>query len=577
VVSDVEPTRLDQLERRVRELEHAIASLRAAPQSGRPTPPPESISGAAPDATPAAWAPPAVVPQRPTIAVTELHRADVRIDSETILKWGGVGLVVLAVGFAVSTAISRGWIGPELQLAGALLLSAGLVVAGWRLRSTRPGWTHALCAAGVVSGFTTVASTLFRDQAADAVAYASTVVIAAIGIGLARRLPSLSTAAATVVAATIGWLVIGGDDPAVVASSLWMAVLVGGAIALALDRRWHLLRPLSEVVGMIALVGLAGSAGSSGERIVVVAVAAALAGALMWVPSLGDLSSAWQQFEVQLAIATTPWMLGVVTAAYEFDDDRPVGVAALAIAALVAVAAALVRARLQRAHFISLLVGASVGVSIGLGLLLSTEAALVGLAVQGAGLVVLGGALGHNLRVYVNAGVVTGLVAISVGVRMIEAWSDDGSAADDVAHLAMIVAVAAAGWLTKHRQVQMITGAVVLALVLDWLGSVLVHVPQGQAAVSASWAVVGTAVLVFGAVRKIHEVAVAGLLVLGMTVAKLLTVDLHEVDTLWRAALFLLIGLGFLRLGFLLPRLTGSDRRQSPESVDRVEHEVERR
>ena len=43
--------------------------------------------------------------------------------------------------------------------------------------------------------------------------------------------------------------------------------------------------------------------------------------------------------------------------------------------------------------------------------------------------------------------------------------------------------------------------------------------------------------------------------VLGITVAKLLTVDLREVDTLWRAGLFMMIGLGFLRLGFVLPTL----------------------
>ena len=80
---------------------------------------------------------------------------------------------------------------------------------------------------------------------------------------------------------------------------------------------------------------------------------------------------------------------------------------------------------------------------------------------------------------------------------------------------------------------------------------------QGQAAVSVSWAVVGTAVLIAGAVRKIPELGSAGLAVLALTVAKLLTVDLQEVDTLWRAGLFFVVGLGIMRLGFLLPKLTG--------------------
>ena len=57
---------------------------------------------------------------------------------------------------------------------------------------------------------------------------------------------------------------------------------------------------------------------------------------------------------------------------------------------------------------------------------------------------------------------------------------------------------------------------------------------------------------------------------LGITVAKLLTVDLQEVDTLWRAGLFFVIGLGFLRLGFLLPRLTGGPAAPSEAEPDTI-------
>ena len=42
---------------------------------------------------------------------------------------------------------------------------------------------------------------------------------------------------------------------------------------------------------------------------------------------------------------------------------------------------------------------------------------------------------------------------------------------------------------------------------------------------------------------------------------------MQEVDTLWRAGLFFLVGLGLMRLGFLLPRLTGAE----PETVSERE------
>ena len=122
-----------------------------------------------------------------------------------------------------------------------------------------------------------------------------------------------------------------------------------------------------------------------------------------------------------------------------------------------------------------------------------------------------------------------------------------------------MAALAVAGWETRKRELRQLAQAAVLAFALTWLGSVLVHLPQGQAAVSVSWAIVGTAVLVTGATQKIPRFGAAGLGVLALTVGKLLTVDLQEVDALWRAGLFFVIGLAIMRLGFLLPRLTGLD------------------
>jgi uncharacterized membrane protein len=107
-------------------------------------------------------------------------------------------------------------------------------------------------------------------------------------------------------------------------------------------------------------------------------------------------------------------------------------------------------------------------------------------------------------------------------------------------------------------RVQRLTVLSVLVLIMVWLGSVLGHLLEGQAAVSVSWATIGIAALVFGAVRKVPGLGAVGLTVLGITVGKLLTVDLREVDTLWRAGLFFVVGVGILRLGFLLPALTGT-------------------
>ena len=566
-----DPTeRVDRLERELARLQSEVVELRAKVDHAASRPPESAAmrwappSAVAPIGTQASWPSPHVspsVPSQPGASGPAVGPALI-LDSEKVLKWGGVALVVLAVGFAVSTAISRGWIGPELQLAGALIVGFSLIGSGLRLRSTRPSWTHALCSGGVLALFTTFASDLFLDQANDTVAFVCT---AAIGLGallLARWVGSEWVGLSALAGGVVAWLVIGRDELPFHATLIWIMVLLATTLVLAVERRWLVLRLITLGSGLLTLLGLAGEVEHSDERTAIIVAAALLAAALFRVPSIGDLSTVWQQLEVQLAIAATPWLFAVVhLSALEGETDRVVGSVAIGIAAIGLVVAYGIRRSIQRAHFISLLVGASVTLSIGLAVLLSTTTAFVALAVQGAGLVVLSRSFERNLRVLINAAVLSTVAALFAVDQMIDAWTDDVPIGDDIAHAAIIVAVAVAAWLVGERIVLQLGALAVLALVLIWLGSVLVHLPQGQAVVSMSWAIVGITVFVTGAIRKLPEVGATGLAVIGLTVGKLLTVDLREVDTLWRAGLFFVVGIGIMRLGFLLPRLT----RDEPE------------
>lgn len=550
--------RVEELERDVARISSELAALKAD-VGGAPVPRQASA--------PAAWAPPS--PARstwptptltPIASVTSRRRPDVTMDSETVLKWGGVGLVVLAVGFAVSTAISRNWIGPELQLAGALLVGFGLIGAGLRVRENRPAWTHALCSGGVLALFTTFASDLFLDRANDVVAFAATAVIAAGALFLARTIRSEWVAAAALFGGAIGWAVIGDGDAPVGAYVAWYVLLVAAVIAISLERRWMAIRPAAHVVGMIATLGTSGLADTSSDQTLVGVATVVFAIGLVVVPSIGDLSSLWQQFEVQVAAAAAPWAFFVtMISTLEERSDRVIAIVALAIAAAAAGTALGLRQRLRHAHVVSLLLGASVTTSIGLSILLSTSAAFVALAIQAAGLVVMSRALDRNVRVLINAAVLAAISLVYVLIRMIDAWEDDVRVGHDIAHAVILVAIGVGVHQTGQRLVQRAGAAGLLALALIWLGSVLVHLPQGQAVVSVSWAVVGTAVFLAGVMTKRADAATAGLAVIGLTVGKLLTVDLREVDTLWRAGLFFVVGLGLMRLGFLLPRLTSDD------------------
>jgi uncharacterized membrane protein len=552
--------RIEQLERSVKQLESQLAYLRNRIENSPTVAPvarPSQVVAAWPAPTPRSAAQP--YSSRPTT-----NRADFELDSEAVLKWGGVGLVVLAVGFALSTAISRGWIGPELQLVGALVVAAGLIGSGLRLQTSRPAWTHALCSGGVLALFTTVASSLFLDQFNDDAALICIVAIGLGACGLSRVIPSEWLAGAALLGGLTAWFVVADGDLPIITSSIWFAVLVAAVIALCVEQGWFTVRLVAGAAGLIVILVLADEGQDTAERVAVLVAAALLYCSFVRVPSIGNLSSTVQQIEVQLAATAGPWAFAAIAIAFDLDDDASVGSVALGAAAATALVAYAARRWIHQAHVVSLLIGASVSLSIGLAILLSTTATFVALAVQGVGLIILSRTLGNSIRVVINAAAALVIASVFDVGDMINAWSYNDSVGDDVIHLAIIVALAVAAWQSRNRDVQRVGAVVVLAMLLIWLGSVLVHLPQGQAVVSVSWAVVGTVLLVVGAVRKRPDVGMVALIVLGLTVAKLLTVDLQEVDRLWRAGLFLLIGLAFLRLGFLLPRLTGG--RKEPDA-----------
>lgn len=558
VVSETSNPRIDALESRVARLEEMLAeSAAVAPASSLAEPtPPNALSSPPP---PLPGAQPVALPSSAPSEFREPR--GLNLDSEAVLKWGGVSLVVLAVGFAVSTAISEGWIGPELQLAGAVAISLALIGGGLHLRPTRLPWSRALCSGGIAALLTTGASDLFIDQASTDAAFAAIVVVGLGGFVLARIVPSEWVGIVAVTGGVIGWLVVGQAEPPLpfTATAVGLTVLVAVAIAVALERNWFGLRLLAHVVGLGGLVWLAAVADPGAEQVWTLVVAGAVAMSLLWVPSIGELGSLWQQLEVQLSAAVAPWAVLVVGLTFEMDTDIAIGSTGLVAAAAMTMLAIGLRTTIRLPHFVSLMLGASVSLTLGLAVLLSAEAAFVSIAVQGAGLIMVSKTMGESVRILVNAAVLLGVAAIFALGDGVNAWTDDTAYGPDIARFAIIVAIGFGLWLTRHRPTQQVGALGLLGLLLIWLGSVLVHLPEGQAVVSVSWAIVGTVILTGGAVRKISEVATVGLAVLALTVTKLLVVDMQEVDTLWRAGLFLAVGLGLMRLGFLLSRLTAVD------------------
>lgn len=553
-------------EHRIQALEDRIAALESVIETLRPSsstlPPPPTAEPQPPPPT----GPPVAMHQPTAPATSTPHRSPaLTVDSETLLKWGGVGLVVLAVGFGVSTAIQRGWIGPTLQLIGALALALGLIGLGIRVEPVRRGWAHALCSGGVAALFVTFASDLFLDQANTDVAYSLTFISGLLGLAVARRIDSEWVGAVTLLGGLIGWLVIGEGEPPFTESGAALVAALVVLTAVGVERQWFGLRSLTHAVGMGCAVALAVSAETGFEHTAALVAAALVALGLAVVPSLGDDTPVWRHVELHLPTLLGPFVWIVLAESFLDEFETAAGLVALGVAAGVGALALTLRDRLVAAHAAALLVGASISLTIGLGMVLSTDIAWLAIAVQGAGLLVLRRVVPDAWLFFLNAGVLLFAATVSVVIGSEAAWFDDASIGDDLARLGVIVTIAAAGWIAQRVEARQVVGFAVLGLTLLWLGSVLIHLPQGQAIVSLSWAVVGVAILVTGAIRKIPDLGNVGLVVLALTVGKLLLVDMAEVDALWRAGLFLAVGVALLRLGFLLPIWTAAGASRADE------------
>ncbi|MEM8707911.1 MAG: DUF2339 domain-containing protein, partial [Actinomycetota bacterium] len=297
-----EQTRIEALEARVAELEATVASLvtQAPPDLRRlsslapPTPPPTAPPVAPPPlvgAQPVSQPPPPTglpvgVPAPPP--APPAPNRNVELDSEVALKWGGVGLVVLAVGFAVNTAIQRGWIGPELQLLGALAISLGLIGTGLRLKPTRPSWTHTLCSGGVAALFATFGSDLFVDLANTDLAYGLTFIVLLGSLVLAREAESEWVAVVGVPGALTGWFVIGELDVPFVPSVVAFVVGFGVVLILAIERSWFGLRFLTLFVGLGLTLVMALAGDGDAQTTVTLVAGGVVFVALLAIPSMGD-------------------------------------------------------------------------------------------------------------------------------------------------------------------------------------------------------------------------------------------------------------------------------------------------
>ncbi len=113
-------------------------------------------------------------------------------------------------------------------------------------------------------------------------------------------------------------------------------------------------------------------------------------------------------------------------------------------------------------------------------------------------------------------------------------------------------------WLQRATARRLYRGAGLTGW-LAWWAHELIPLANGHAYVSLVWGLTAAALLTSGTWRRYRVAQKAGLVTLALFVGKLFLIDLATLSALWRIALFLGAGGGFLLVSYTLPGLGDAD------------------
>ncbi len=544
--------RISALEERVAQLEQALAGQELSQVGAMPSPPP-------PPPRPMAAVAQEVAPVRPDRP--QAVRFAESLTTEAVLKWAGLVLVFLAAAFLVSTAIDRGWIGPELQLAGVIALGLVMIGAGLRVPDQWRDWASSLVAVGIaILYISAVASHEWLDLVWLGVATIGSIVVTLASIWMARTCNSLLVA----IVGYLGGIVIPGamgaaDEYGVGVGSAYLLVLAIAFLLLHIERSWPV---LYIVVGALSMA--VGYAATTEHELVGVGqvMLVLLALALLLTPVAhelqhGEARDELERLPTRIVLAVPIWLFAATIELHEIDDNGNRFAIAMTIFAVVFALAMTLQPRVSRWHWASLLLASSIVLIGGFFALLEGSALLATLALQALTMLLLTRVVDDDWFRVGSVLLATGVFVATAG-RTVEAIDVDASVGGDLVHLSVFAVTGAIGWMLRPRNEGEIIALGSYGGIIVWVLSVFVHIAQGQVIVSAIWAAIGVVVVLIGLSRRQQHVAWVGMATLALVVGKLLTVDLDEVDTFWRAGLFFVVGAGFLWLSTRIPSLTAS-------------------
>lgn len=425
------------------------------------------------------------------------------------MRWTGIVLVALAAVFLVSTAVQRGWIGPELQLLAATLTGVGMLAAADALSDRSRAWTTSLGVGGaVVLGVCAGAAHTWLGVVGPGVAIGLVGVAALVGWAVAVRWEQQPVAIAAGVSG-LGWPIALGLLQAVplAAAALWVTASVLVATGLGWWRRWWVMRLGLGWFGALTFLGYAAGADAVVGSPVAAVVAATIGGALWsgpglqrWLPNQGG-GVADRAIDARSVAAVPTWAWLAVGVVADLRTGVSIGLAGLAVAACSAIGAVALRRSLSTVIVLSHGLGVASTVAVALAVLIDGPVLLVALAAHAVATAVV--ALRFDDALLGVSAAVTGLASAALtAVGLVDALAADGvDVGAAVAHLVVLATAGACSVVAFRRDRLPVARVLFVGAVLGllaWMAGVVLGLTADAALLALCWMAVAVVVVAFG-------------------------------------------------------------------------------
>jgi len=572
------PDRDTELSDRINELQAQLDSLKELLTQARPTPAPEPeesrptpVEVGAPrlntDVLPSdalEVLTPGLTGVRPKKAPMSLSTIDV----DRLLKWSGVALVILAIGFFMSVAIERGWLTPELRVAGGIAVGAVLLAVGHQARPKQTAYGRTLQVGGIITLFVTLwAAHEVLGLVGFTTALGLMALVSAGGLALSALYtdPSLAALASVGGLATPLILMIGGsssgDEAAAVLTLVaYSSVLLTVTTWLYVKHRWRSLLWASSAGGAVNILFagiLADRNPGDSQWIATVGVAVIVAVAWAIPVAIGESEEGWDtNFEArlrpflstavhQLSILTPLWAWALLSGIWSDGREIPFG----EFAALVGVIAAAISFS-AKDHDLRLTNSTSALMMGFIAIANLFEDALLVLALAAYVVVIHYAADRLKSSVMRVAGHVSSLSLLVVLFLRLALTFDDPTWLDLGADLIAVGSFGAVALLAQRRQTRVIYAVLAYVGTHFWVVELADKFESSLAIVSVGWALIGLSMFVYGRSSRKTPFIQAGSATLVVVIGKLFLVDLAEVDPIAKIALFLGVGALFLGVSY---------------------------